>query len=310
MNEAAVVLQVLWTSLAGAAPLALFAVAFSLVLHVTKVWNFAQAGLMALALYALYGGYNLLHWPMWACLAFAFAATCAAGIAMELLALDVLRRRRSPHLTFFILTLMLSQFLAYCFALAFGTEAISVTPETMSPVRLVAGVAVSNWDLAAAGVAAAMLALLYAFVAGTPDGRAMVAVADNPELAELYGISARRARVVAFGASAALVTAGMALSGTHVALTAHSPMPLMLFAVIATLLGGAGKVFRAAAAALALALVQGLSIFVIPSRWQGLLLYAFLFVTILFFPRGFSWHPLQRRRGAPAAAARTEPSGA
>jgi branched-subunit amino acid ABC-type transport system permease component len=41
-------------------------------------------------------------------------------------------------------------------------------------------------------------------------------------------------------------------------------------------------------AAVGLTLIQGLSIFVIPSQWQGLILYVFLFITILFFPQGVS----------------------
>ena len=51
-------------------------------------------------------------------------------------------------------------------------------------------------------------------------------------------------------------------------------------------LGGMGNVFGAAAAAVVLALVQSYSVLVIPSVWQNMVLYAFLFVTILFFPQG------------------------
>ena len=72
----------------------------------------------------------------------------------------------------------------------------------------------------------------------------------------------------------------------------NTPLQMMLFAVIATLLGGMGKIFGAAWAAVALSLLQALSIFVIPSEWQSLILYGFLFVTILFFPQGFSMQKL------------------
>jgi len=42
-----------------------------------------------------------------------------------------------------------------------------------------------------------------------------------------------------------------------------------------------------------LSLLQSLSVFVIPSEWQSLLIYAFLFLTILFFPQGFSWQSMK-----------------
>ena len=56
--------------------------------------------------------------------------------------------------------------------------------------------------------------------------------------------------------------------------------------MIGTLLGGIGRVFAAAAAAVFLGLIQSFSILVIDSRWQNLLLYGVVFLTIVVFPRG------------------------
>ena len=61
----------------------------------------------------------------------------------------------------------------------------------------------------------------------------------------------------------------------------------MLFAVAATILGGIGNIWGAAVAAIILGVVQNSSILVIPSAWQGFLLFAFLFFAIVLFPRGF-----------------------
>ncbi len=61
---------------------------------------------------------------------------------------------------------------------------------------------------------------------------------------------------------------------------------LILGAVLGTLLGGIGRVFAASLAAVVLALIQSFSILVLASRWQNLLLYGFLFIAIVLFPRG------------------------
>ncbi len=45
-------------------------------------------------------------------------------------------------------------------------------------------------------------------------------------------------------------------------------------------------IWGAALAAVVLGVVQNASILVIPSEWQGFLLYVFLFATIIFFPQG------------------------
>ena len=121
----------------------------------------------------------------------------------------------------------------------------------------------------------------------------MTAVADNPDLAELYGIDKNRVFMWTLMAAAAIAFAGMCLYGTRAQVHPSTPLELMLFAVVATILGGIGNVFGAAVAAVVVNLVQKLSILVIPSEWEGVLLYGFLFFAIIFFPNGFH---LPRRR--------------
>ena len=62
-----------------------------------------------------------------------------------------------------------------------------------------------------------------------------------------------------------------------------------------------------ALAAVALGVVQNSSILFLPSAWQGFLLYAFLFVAIVVFPRGITLgegrKAMKAMKAAPAANA-------
>ncbi|WP_204350594.1 hypothetical protein, partial [Serratia marcescens] len=60
------------------------------------------------------------------------------------------------------------------------------------PVTLVGNVAVSAWDVPAVAAMAASVAVLFGFLRFARIGQFMVAVADNPDLAELYGIGKER----------------------------------------------------------------------------------------------------------------------
>jgi branched-subunit amino acid ABC-type transport system permease component len=286
--DISILLQIIWTGLAASTYGVLFAVAFSLVLKVVKVWNFAQAGIMALSFYVMYAAHSKLGLPLLPSVGVGLAATMAASVFMDTYGLQTLRARNSPNLTFFIFTLVVSEFLAYLLAMIFGTEPVALTQSIMSGVNIINGIVISNWDLQALAVTIVLLALLYLFIGRTRDGQFMAAVADNPELSRLYGINVKRAYIITFVIAAVLITAGMYLFGTRASMIPNTPMQMMLFAVISTLLGGMGRIFGAALAAIGLSLIQGLSIFVIPSQWQGLILYVFLFVTILIFPQGVS----------------------
>ena len=66
--------------------------------------------------------------------------------------------------------------------------------------------------------------------------------------------------------------------------------------------GGMGRVFMGALASVVLALLQSYSVLVISSRWQNLLLYGFLFVAIVLFPRGIHLPKFRWRARATQAA--------
>lgn len=286
MLDPVILAQILWTGIATSAPYVLMTVGFALTLKVTGLWNFAHAGLMAIAFYTMYFAMNFLALPVVVALALAVALTGLASLAIEAHGLQVLRDRSSGNLTFFIFTLILSEFIIYVITLLFGTEPETLFKSILSPVTIIGNVAVSDWDKLAVLVASCGLVLLYAFLTWTREGQFLNAVADNARLAELYGISAKRAWRVVSVIAALFIVASMYLIGTHGGVVPNSPLELILTAVIGTLLGGIGRVFAAAAAAVFLGLIQSFSILIIDSRWQNLLLYGVLFVTIVLFPRG------------------------
>jgi len=292
--DLSILLQIVWTGLAASSYAVLFAVAFSLVLKVVKVWNFAQAGLMGLSFYGMYAAHSWMHLPLLPSVLVGLAVTIAASLIMDIYGLQTLRARNSPSLTFFIFTLVVSEFLAYLLAMIFGTEPVALTQSIISKVEIIHGIVISHWDMQALAVTAILLALLYLFIAKTRDGQFMAAVADDADLSRLYGIDVKRAYLITFIIAAVLISAGMYLFGMRASMIPNTPLQMMVFAVISTLLGGMGRIFNAAWAAVGLSLIQGLSIFVIPSQWQGLILYVFLFVTILFFPQGFNMQKLKQ----------------
>lgn len=307
--DSSILLQVLWTSIAAASFQILFTVAFALVLKVTKIWNFAQPAVMAVAFYAMYVSINRLGLPVPAACVVAFAVTALLSWGIESLAFETLRRRKSESITFFIFTFVFAQFVIYLLTLLFTTEPLFMLPNMMSPIRIVGGVVVSDWDIRSIVIAAAMTVGLWLFLRFTRIGQYMIAVADNADLAEVYGIDKRRSFLLSMLIAALFVTAAMYVFGSKLAVYPELTLHVMLFAVAATILGGIGNVFAAAIAALAISIFQQASILVIDSRWQPLLVFSILFLAIIFFPRGVRL-PTRRlgdgRTGRPLAKAAAE----
>jgi branched-subunit amino acid ABC-type transport system permease component len=278
--------QILWTSLATSSYYVLFAVAFALVLKVNGVFNFAQAGLMTIAFYAAHGSVAFLGWPGPVAALVALVATVGSAWALERFGFATLRRNNASPMFVFIFTIVASEFVAYVAMLIFGTWPKTIFPQLFWPVTLVGDLAISDWDIPAIAVTVGLVLSLWAFLRFTKWGQFMVAVSDNASLAELYGINRRSVYVLTMVTAAIFITAGMFLYGTRAQVQPLTSLEMMLFAALATILGGIGRIWGAALAAVLLGIVQNSSILVIPSEWQGFLLYVFLFVAIIFFPQG------------------------
>ncbi|MEW6267002.1 MAG: branched-chain amino acid ABC transporter permease [Thermodesulfobacteriota bacterium] len=281
-------LQILITNLAASSYYVLFAVSFALVLKVTKIWNFAQAGMMTTAFYCLYWAVTVRKMPFYLAIPLAVVMTSLLAAGVEKFAFQTLRRRKSTGFAFFIFTMIFAQFLAYLFTLIFGTEPFTVEPSIFSPVIPVGSLIVTHWDIKAFVLALTLLVLLYILLRWSKPGKYMLAVSNNDRLAELYGISSTRSYLWSMIIAAVLCTFGMYILGLKIAVYPHFTLHIILFAVAATVIGGIGNVFGAAAGAVVLSLLQGLSIMIIPSKWQNLLVYFFFFGIIIFMPSGFA----------------------
>ncbi|MCU0818268.1 MAG: branched-chain amino acid ABC transporter permease [Beijerinckiaceae bacterium] len=261
--------------------------AFALVLKVNRIWNFAQAGLMVVAYFAMFIAFRWLGLSPLPGAILGAITTILAAMALEYWGFRILRQRNSSVLTFFIFTIAMSQFLIYMAELIFGTDPKTLFPSIIAPVRFVGPVVVSDWDLIALSLTVTLVGALWLFLRKTREGKALIAVSDEPDLAEMYGMNKDRAYLVSMALAAILMSAGMYLIGTKAAIFPSTPLSqFMIFAVIATIIGGIGNIFAAGIAGIFLALLQSYSILVIASKWQILLLYILIFVVIILFPQG------------------------
>jgi branched-subunit amino acid ABC-type transport system permease component len=299
--------QIVWSSFANSSYMVLFSLAFALVLKVNGVFNFAQAAVMTAAFYAAFSVVGIAEGPGWLGLAASLAGAGLLGALIERVGFRRLRVQRASPLFVFIFALILSELVAYGAMLIFGTYPTTVFPSLAWSVLLVGNIAVSAWDIPAVLAMLGASVGLYLYLTFTRLGRCTVAVADNPDLAELYGIDKDRVSVVCMLIAGLLAGLGMFLFGTRAPVQPMTAIELMLFAIVSTIIGGIGNLPGAGVAAVVLSIIQNGSVLFIPSQWLGLLLYVFLFVAIIFFPKGVRL-PQRRfaRRAEPVAVGRVE----
>jgi len=139
----------------------------------------------------------------------------------------------------------------------------------------------------AAAISAVIIALaLQFFLYRTRTGKAIRAVADNREAAELMGISSTAVLSIAFAIGIALACTSGALVSTLFPFTILSGAVYQLKSFVVTILAGLGKPFGALVAGVLLGLLEGVVTPFIAVSWIPLIEFGLFVVVLVAFPQG------------------------
>ena len=146
----------------------------------------------------------------------------------------------------------------------------------------------------AAVLAAVIACTLYLFLHYTRLGKAIRAVANNREAAELVAIPTTRVLAVSVGIGVALAGVSGVLIGTLFPFTVLSGDGYQLKSFIVTVLGGLGNPVGALIGGVALGLLEGLVAPFVPVSWTLVIEFTLFVVVLIAFPGGV----FASRRGA------------
>jgi branched-chain amino acid transport system permease protein len=134
------------------------------------------------------------------------------------------------------------------------------------------------------GLAAGLLA--ERLLVRSRTGRALRAVADDPDAAALCGISARAAVLLAFGVAGLLAGLAGLLDASGRAVQVDDGVVLGLAGAASALLGGLGSLRGALLGGLALGVLQSLVVVALGGQWSDLVPLAVLVVLLAARPQG------------------------
>jgi len=148
--------------------------------------------------------------------------------------------------------------------------------------------------IVAAVMAAVIAYTLYLFLKRTRTGKAVRAVANNREAAELVGIPTTRVLAISVGLGVALAGVSGMLIGTLFPFTVLSGDSYTLKSFVVTVLGGFGNPLGALFAGVALGVLEGAVTPFVPVSWTLVIEFALFVLALIVFPGGL----FAPRRGA------------
>jgi len=260
----------------------LAAMGLSLIWGVMDVINLTHGAMIALGMFGMYLLFGAFAANPYLLLIPVLAAGLILGIIVYWLSVSWVIG--SPKLMS-----LLSTFAVNMMVIGIGTAIWSTSPYNVNftlPGITVGDYTFTGNHIAAATSAVVIALLLELFLYRTRAGKAIRAVSDNREAAELMGISSTRVLMVAFAIGIALATASGALVSTLFPFTILSGAGYQLKSFVVTVLAGLGKPFGALVAGVLLGLLEGAVSPFIAVSWIPLIEFGLFVVVLIAFPRG------------------------
>lgn len=260
----------------------LAAMGLSLIWGVMNVINLTHGAMIALGMFGMYLLFGALTANAYVLLLPVIAAGLVLGIIVYWMAVHWVVGRSE-------LMSLLSTFAVNMMVIGIGTTLWSTSPYNV-PFSL-PGITIGAYTFTGNHIAAAISAVVIAmglelFLYRTRPGKAIRAVADNREAAELMGISTAAVLTIAFAIGIALAAASGALVSTLFPFTILSGGAYELKSFVVTVLAGLGKPAGALLAGVLLGLLEGAVTPFIAVSWVPLIEFGLFVVVLVAFPRG------------------------
>jgi branched-subunit amino acid ABC-type transport system permease component len=275
--------QALLNGLVSGLLIALPAIALSLTYGILNFANFSIGAMITTGAYLAYIFNTSLGAPI-----LVAAPAAAIGLALVAIAIQhgVYRQiRNADHVTLLVASMGVAFVLENVLRFFYGADVRTLDVPVARPL-LWNGLRLNHEQLTIAVVALSTMAIVAFILKRTRLGRAMRAISDDADLAEVRGIS--RARTVDWtwtisGVLAALAGVLIALDGV-VDPTIGMNYLVSIFA--AAVIGGIGNPFGAVAGALIIGLVEETSALAVSTTYRQGVSFAVLVLVLLLRPQG------------------------
>jgi branched-chain amino acid transport system permease protein len=262
------------------------AVGLSLIYGTTGLVNFAHGELVTMGAMVAFFFNRTLGWPLILAGVLAVVLVGAFGWGLDAGFWGPLRRRGTGNITMMVVSIGLQLALVNLYLYQFGgltrpysdfhaQEAWTVGPVDLAPKKL-----------ASTLISLTLLILVAVLLQRTRTGKAMRAIADNPDLASSSGINVDAVirMVWMFGAGLAAVGGVLFSVSQDVNFEEGSGLLLLLFAAIT--LGGLGAAYGALLGGFIIGLFVNVSTVWIPTELKNVGALAVLILVLLVRPQG------------------------
>lgn len=290
------VLQYLINGLSIGSIYAIIALGYTMVYGIAKMLNFAHGDVIMVGAYISYCVMIYLEMPPLVAILAAVAVCTVLGVLIEALAYRPLRGTSS--LAVLITAIGVSYFLQNAAQLIWGVAQKTYSSVvTMESIRLFDGkILITGEVIVTIITSAVVMVCLTLFTTKTRMGKAMRAVSEDRDAAQLMGINVNRTISITFAIGSALAAvAGVLLCSASPALKPTTGSMPGIRAFTAAVFGGIGSIPGAMLGGILLGVIEELCKGLISTQFSDAIVFGVLIIVLLVKPTGLLGKQVQEK---------------
>ena len=266
---------------------AVIALGYTLVYGIAKMLNFAHGDVIMVGGYVIFYSMTSFQINPYISVLLAVIACTVLGIVIEKVAYKPLRQATS--LSVLITAIVVSYFLQNTALLLFGEKPVNFTSVVEIPsISLFDGQIVITGETIVAIIVSILIVIgLSLFIKKTKSGRAMLAVSEDKDAAQLMGININRTISLTFAIGAGLAAiAGALLCSAYPTLQNTTGAMPGIKAFVAAVFGGIGSVPGAMIGGILIGVIEILGRAYISPQLADAIVFAVLILVLIVKPTG------------------------
>ncbi len=266
---------------------ALLALGFGIIYGTTRTFHFAHGAVYTLAGYVFYHSLVVLGLPFFVGVAAALAIAAGLGPSMEQFIYRPLRTVGASEMEVLLSSLGLYVLIENLIIILWRSDPRSVpVAEALQRGIQIGPVWVTGLQFLVLATSLVLWGALLLFLRRTKLGKAIRALAADPEMTEIVGIDERRVRLFVYALGSALAGVAVVLSAIDTGIAPSAGMNALLIATISVIVGGTNSISGGVAGGFLIGVAENVGIWQIASEWKQAIAFGLLVVFILLRPTG------------------------
>lgn len=270
------------------------AISFATIERTLRFFHLAHAISLTLSCYLVYT--VVVKWgiALWIAIPVAVFVSIALMLMVNEWIYKPLQKKGVANWQMMIVSLGLYVVLQNAVSMIWGDSTLSYRTWEIKTGHEFLGAYITDVQIVTIMTCVTLLVLTWLLMEKTNMGRQIKAVASNPELSTVLGVSKDKAVIWSMGIGTGLAAIAGILIAADYDMTPTMGFDWLLYAVVAMIISGMGKMRHLVMGALLLAVAQHLVAYYLDSKWMNAVAYVILIVFLFFRPSGFSGQQVKK----------------